>query len=151
MSTMHVEEYIIHARHAEENLTRALEKIIEKHPFENDIVEMCQRFKHWSNQHVTSLNAAGLSEKGIGGTELFELLFSKNTSDPYGLLRDLHALALLFQDSFMAWTILGQAAKAMRNETLDNVCKEAEAHLNKEMLWIVTRAKNAAVQVLVVG
>jgi len=49
------------------------------------------------------------------------------------------------------WSILGQAAKASRNEELDKVCKQAEAHSYKQTLWITPRAKNAAAQALVVS
>jgi hypothetical protein len=147
---MHVDEYLAYVRSAEANLSEGLNKIMAKHTFENDIVEMCQKFNHWSEQHITSLNSVANGENDSKSTDLLRELLPHAHAGSFGLLRDLHSLSLLIQDAHISWAILGQAAKATRNEALDKVCKEADEHLTKQSLWVMTRAKSAAAQVLVV-
>jgi hypothetical protein len=147
---MHVDEYVTYVRSAEANLSKGLNKIIAQHTFESDVVEMCQRFNHWSEQHVAALDSVAPGDSNIKPADLFTELFSDANAGSYGLLRDLHSLSVLMQDAHISWAILGQAAKATRNDALDKACKEADEHLTKEFLWVMTRAKSAAAQVLVV-
>jgi hypothetical protein len=152
---MHVDEYIHHVRDAEISLSMGLKKIIAQHAFETDVVEMCERFIRWSEQHLSALeefeSKAEDASGETGKTNLFKTLFSNIQMGPYGLLRDLHALSLLIHNAQTSWTILNQAAMAMRNTSLETVCKQAGLHLNKESMWIETRIKNAAPQILVAG
>ncbi|MBT1695401.1 hypothetical protein KK083_00845 [Fulvivirgaceae bacterium PWU4] len=150
---MHVDQYLSHVREAEENLGLGLKKIMRQHSFETDVVEMCERFVRWSDEHKASLEMFN-AEDNTNEEEspgLFKALFANMRIGPYGLLRDLHALSLLIHDAHTSWTILQQGAMAQRNTRLELVCKEALAHLNKESMWVETRIKNAAPQILIVG
>jgi hypothetical protein len=151
---MHVDQYLTHVRHAEENLSKGLKKITAQHVFETDVVEMCQRFSQWSEQHLSALQSFMSDTQGSDKTEspeLFEALFGNVRVGPYSLLRDLHSLSLLIHDVQACWTVLKQGAMALRNTELENLCKEAVTHLEKESMWVSTRIKNAAAQILVVG
>ena len=148
---MYIERYIAHSQQAEENLSKALENIIQKHEFESDVVEMCEKFKNWSEGHIKSLLEVTTDLGHEKRQEGLEDILADGNESPYDLLWDLHTLSLLMQDAYMSWNILGQAAKALRNERLDKVCKDAVTHLDKEVLWVMTRAKNAAAQVFVVS
>jgi glutamate-1-semialdehyde aminotransferase len=151
---MHVNEYITHVRDAEENLSLGLKKVIAQHVFETDVVEMCNRFQLWSEQHLSALEQFQPASNGDEKDESFQLfktLFANVRTGPYGLLRDLHALSLLIHEAHTSWTILHQAAMAIRNNELKMLCEEAGVHLKKESMWAETRIKNAAAQILVVG
>jgi hypothetical protein len=151
---MHVDQYIAHVREAEENLSMGLKKIITQHVFETDVVEMCNRFQLWSEQHLSTLEKIHVESSGEEKGESFKLfrtLFMNMRMSPYGFLRDLHALSLLIHEAHTCWTILHQAAMATRNEELTMLCEEAGVHLKKESMWAETRIKNAAAQILVVG
>ena len=151
---MHVSQYLAHVRDAEENLSLGLKKIITQHAFETDVVEMCHRFLVWSDQHLAALEGfrreAGEDEKDES-PKLFRMLFTNFRMGSYGLLRDLHALSLLIHEAHTCWTILHQGAMALRNTELATLCKQAGVHLNKQSMWVETRIKNAAPQILVVG
>ena len=151
---MHVNQYISHVYDAEKNLSLGLKKVITQHSFETDVVEMCARFLLWSEQHRSSLDAlepGSNNDEEAESPKLFKTLFQTMRMGPYGLLRDLHALSLLIHEVHTSWTILQQGAMAMRNTQLEILCKEAGVHTNKESMWVETRIKNAAAQVLVVG
>ena len=151
---MHVNEYLSLVRHAEEELGKGLKKVIVQHAFETDVVEMCERFSFWSEQHLVAIEdfvKKNGSDEREEGPELFKELFGNMRMGPYGLLRDLHALSLLIHDTHTCWTVLHQGAMALRNSELELMCKEAVVRLNKASMWVSTRIKNAAPQILVVS
>ncbi len=151
---MHLDQYLSRVYEAEEDLTLGLQKIVTQHAFETDVVEMCGRFLLWSEEHLTSLKQLKVKWENGAKTEspnLFKTLFLNMRMGPYGLLQDLHALSLLIHEAHTSWTILNQGAMASRNSGLESLCKNAGVHCNKESMWVETRIKNAAAQILVVG
>lgn len=151
---MHVNEYLSLVRQAEENLSKGLKKVIAQHVFETDVVEMCERFSHWSEQHLTAIDEfikRRERDDKTEGPDLFAELFGNMRMGPFGLLRDLHALSLLIHEAHTCWTILNQGAMALRDLELEQFCKEAGVRLNKESMWVTTRIKSAAPQILVVS
>jgi hypothetical protein len=152
--TNHIAQYLGLAQNAEESLIKAFAKISKQHAFEPDVVEMCDKFTLWSKQHLESIDKlTPLFEKEEDDEpeEIVDALFPKPRVGGYGLLRDLHSLSLLVQETQMCWVVLLQAAKALRNNEMELVCTECEQHLKKETMWLLTRIKNAAPQALVVA
>ncbi|HEU5241725.1 MAG TPA: hypothetical protein VFU25_06915, partial [Ornithinibacter sp.] len=68
-----------------------------------------------------------------------------------GLLRDLHDLYLLVSYLDIAWTMVGQAAKAVRDDELSGVVGWCETETSAQLSWLRTRMKEAAPQALVVA
>jgi hypothetical protein len=150
----HIANYLGLAANAEETLIKALNKISKQHAFEPDVVEMCEKFTLWSNQHLASiekLQAQFEKEKEDETEELFDTVFSKSRTGSFGLLRDLHSLSLIVHEALICWTVLLQASKALRDTGMEMICLECEIHFKKESMWLQTKIKNAAPQVLVVA
>jgi hypothetical protein len=150
----HVAHYVGLAENAEKNLIEAFGRISKQHAFESDVVEMCEKFAGWSNEHLDSIERLHLlfeKEKDDEAEELSDAVFPKPRMGSFGLLRDLHALSLLVHESQMCWTILLQAARALRNAEMESICLECGAHVKKETMWLETKIKNSAPQVLVVA
>src|SRR5215218_5591864 len=78
---------------------------------------------------------------------------SAGRSDRTGplLLHDLRELFVLASDCEMAWTILGQGAKASRDTALVDLYSECCEDGNGQMRGIKRKMKRAAPQVLAVG
>jgi hypothetical protein len=68
-----------------------------------------------------------------------------------GLLRDLHDLYLMAAECAMAWTLVGRAAKGLRDEALLTVVEDCEQHTTVQLKWLRTRMKQAAPQALIVA
>ena len=69
-----------------------------------------------------------------------------------GLLRDLQDLYLMAAECDIAWTLVGQAAKALRDDDLLDVgARRCESETAMQLQWLRTRMKQAAPQALVVA
>jgi hypothetical protein len=152
--TNHIAEYIGLANNGEKNLIEAFQRIKAHHAFEPDVVGMCDKFTMWSEHHLEVLeklaNQYG-KQKNDEGDEISDALLSKSRMGSFGLLRDFHNLSTLVHDTQMSWIALLQAARALRDARMEAACTECGTELKKEMMWLQTRIKNAAPQVLVVA
>ena len=63
----------------------------------------------------------------------------------------MHDLYLLACECDMAWTLVGQAAQALRVKRLFEVVQECEGETAIQLRWLRTRMKQAAPQALVVA
>jgi hypothetical protein len=150
----HIANYLGLAENAEKTLTEAFLKISKQHTFEPDVVEMCEKFGHWSQQHLTAIEkllAEFKKEKDDEPEEIFDSVFPKPRIGAFGLLRDLHALSIVVHEAQMCWIVLLQASRALRNAEMEEICLEFGQHFKKETMWLLTKIKNAAPQVLVVA
>jgi hypothetical protein len=152
--TDHIAYYIGLTENAEKTLIEALNNVSKQHVFETDVTEMCAKFMQWSNGHLDSIEklTEQFGKKEGGKSEkLSNTLLSKSNSGNFDLLRDLHVLSVLVQHVHICWTVMLQASKALRNTEMEMVCVECEGHFKKEAIWLQTRIKSAAPQVLVVA
>jgi hypothetical protein len=78
-------------------------------------------------------------------------LFAGARSGGLGLLRDLHDLYLMAAQCDIAWTLVGQAARGLRDEELVALVSACEEETATQMRWLRTRMKQAAPQALVVA
>jgi len=65
------------------------------------------------------------------------------------LLRDLRQLHLAIEEAAMLWLIVGQAAQAARDRELLVLVEHCREEITHQLLWISTRIKETAPQVLV--
>jgi hypothetical protein len=65
------------------------------------------------------------------------------------LLRDLRQLHLAIEEAAMLWLIVGQAAQAARDRELLVLVEQSREEITHQLLWISTRIKETAPQVLV--
>ena len=124
------------------------------HAQDADVVQLCERFAVQCESHREQLGPVvqrygeerqqepeRLHAQGLDGTR----------SGGVGLLRDLHDLYLLVSYLDIAWTMVGQAAKAVRDDELSSVVSWCETETSAQLSWLRTRMKEAAPQALVVA
>ena len=68
-----------------------------------------------------------------------------------GVLGDLQDLYLMASNCDITWTLVGQAAKGLRDGDLIEVVTANESRTAVQLKWLRTRMKQAAPQALVVG
>lgn len=151
---MHVPEYLGLARSAEQHLAAAYKKVMVQHAFEPDVVEMCEKFRKWSEQHLEQLDKLTRKfevHRDDRADEISEALFSKPRMGGFGMLRDLHGLWLLVHEAQICWIVLFQASQALRDAEMESVCRGSGEQSKRQAMWLLTKIKSNAPQVLVVA
>lgn len=154
---MHVGHYLRFVQGSEAALADALRRVAEQHGDEPDIVTVCLMLAAWSDDHGSRLGPiVERYQDGGDGDEheprnLEGIAFGGPREGPLALLRDLHDLALIATEAAISWSVLAQAAKALRDRELDELCAEATADNDRQLAWIQNRVKQAAPQALVVA
>jgi hypothetical protein len=139
---------------AEQELGRALREVAEHHADEPDVHAIAVKLANDCEAHCERLEpfAARYGEQAEDEPErLHSELFQGTRSGGLGLLRDLHDLYLMACECDMAWTLVGQAARGIRDRELLAVVESCEGETAVALKWLATRMKQAAPQALVVG
>jgi len=132
----------------------ALTKVAEHHGDEPDIRETCQLLASWSRNHLEHLGPLVQKyqeNKNSKPSNLEKALFHGPRKGSLALLHDLHDLWLLANQVQLCWTVLEQAAQALRDEELERVCQECGAQTKRQVAFFLTRIKQAAPQALIVA
>ena len=152
---MHVGTYLGLVHHSEQELAKAFVIIAERHADEPDIDEICRLLSSWSCENVELLKP--LIERyseDISDEEpeaLTKMLFKKPRSGSLALLRDLHDLWLLASEAHVSWSVLQQAAIALRDRDFITTCKHCSNQNKRQISWLINRIKQAAPQTLIVA
>ncbi len=150
---IHVADYIGLVHQSEQRLGEALKDIAEHHKDEPDVYSACNLLASWSKTHVQNIEKFKdrySEHKESEPEDLRKEIFHGPRSGGIGLVRDLHDLWLLANESHISWIVLLQAAKSLRDKELESVCSECDQQNRRQMAWILTRIKQAAPQALVV-
>lgn len=151
---MHLATYIGLVDEGERTLAESFRQVAEGHAQDADVVHLCERFAVQCDSHREQL-APVVERYGEERQQEPERLHAQGLdgarSGGVGLLRDLHDLYLLVSYLDIAWTVVGQAAKAVRDENLQNVVSWCEKETSAQLSWLRTRMKEAAPQALVVA
>jgi hypothetical protein len=151
---MHIGNYIGLVHESEKKLAEALLKIASHHAKEPDVFQTCQLLAGWSEEHVEKLHPfvqKYSEDKSREPDRLNQALFKGPRSGGLGLLRDLHDLWLMASEVNLCWTVLDQAAKALRDEELLATGEELRKQTERQIKWLMTRIKQSAPQSLVVA
>ena len=151
---MHLATYLGLVDEGEATLARSFREVAAGHGREADVVHLCERFAVQCDSHREQLGPVvrrygeerpdepeRLHAQGLDGTR----------TGGVGLLRDLHDLYLLASYLDIAWTVVGQAAKAVHDKELLGVVTWCEKETSAQLSWLKTRMKEAAPQALVVA
>lgn len=126
---------------------------LERYTAEPDVEAVSTLFEGWSRKARDALapfvetdgeRRAGESE-GLG-----DVLLRGRRARPFGLLRDLHDLRLLTNESLISLTVLAQASAALRDEEPSGTLGRVRRANERQWEWLMTRIKQAAPQILVV-
>ncbi len=146
-----VGHYISLAHRSETHLKKSLLRVADHHKDEPDIEQSCKQLADWSSRHAQRLER--LIERYHSPDDepenLHSALFKGTRSGGLGLLRDLHDLYLLAGEVELAYSVIKQAALALRDSELQQTCEESAHETARQISWIKTRIKSAAPQALV--
>src|SRR3954470_21455533 len=103
---MHVGNYLGLVHTGEQQLAEAFATVAEHHQDEPDVKELCQALGKWSQAHVRNLTPfieRYGEERAAEPENLKADLFQGPRSGGLGLLRDLHDLWLMANESEICW------------------------------------------------
>ena len=144
--------YLMMVRESETDLHEALLKVADHHREEPDMEEICRVLASWSEEKAGStdrfINKYG-GKRDRGAEKLYSELFQGPRRGGIALLRDLHNLWLLATEARICWTLLLQAAQALRDKDLIETCAQNIHQSDRQIAWLQTRSKQAAPQTLI--
>jgi hypothetical protein len=151
---------------AETALAEEFRTVGERHAAEQDVYHVCATLARQCHAHAEKLRPAAARydehlperEPPEPGEGLLAGLRRKGSEltgrqPPAGilLLRDLRRLYLLAQECEIDWEMVGQAAKAARDQELLETVTECLEQTTVQAKWLKTRIKEASPQTLTVG
>lgn len=151
---MHVGNYLGILHRSEQDLADAFKTIADHHGDEPDVYNMCKFLSSWSEEHVEDIKRLVdrySEEKSDEPDRLKQSLFEQPRSGSLALVRDLHDLWLLANEIHLCYIILLQAARALRDLEMEKICQQFDEQTDRQILWLLTRIKQAAPQALVVA
>jgi hypothetical protein len=149
---MHIGNYLALVHKSEEDLAEAYQMVSKHHIKEPDVYEQCQLQASWSESLVEKLKPfveRYSEEKNNEPDRLMRSLFHKPRNGSLGLLRDLHDLWLMANETELCSVILRQAALGLHDKELTELCNEIEKTAKRQLTWLLTRMKSAAPQTLI--
>ncbi|WP_369070257.1 hypothetical protein [Kineococcus terrestris] len=149
---MHLPIYVGLQHAASATLADSFRQVARGHAAEPDVVVDCRRLAGWCDAHVERL--APVAERyGERPDDEPERLHAQGLpgvrSGGVGLLRDLQDLYVLASFVDVTWTVLGQAAQGVRDRELLGVVRSCEEDTRRQLVWLLTRLKQAAPQALI--
>ncbi len=149
----HLDDYLALVLESERVMAESLETLAEKHKTEPDMKPILLQLAGWSRASIDRIAGYAKGRKLPDREEparLHKALFQGDRSGAFGLLRDLHDLWLLANESHISWKVLNQSAQALRDEGLVEVCRAGGESNNRQVAWFRTRIDSAAPQALIV-
>ena len=149
---MQVGLYLKMVKDSETDLSKAFTTVSAHHRQEPDMEASCHLLASWSHNKAESadtfIKRYG-SKADAGVDRLYSDLFQGPRRGGLALLRDLHDLWLLATEAQICWTLLGQAAHALRDNELSRACQDNKGTTTRQIAWLETRSKQAAPQTLI--
>lgn len=146
--------YLGMLRRAEELLASSYRVVGDGHAAEPDVHGICHLLARQCDAHERALRPVldRYGERpGDEPDRLHVTPIESTRSGPVGLLRDLQDLSLIAQLVATTYTVVKQAASALRDEELLGVIADCDGETETQIAWIGTRMKQAAPQALVVA
>ncbi|MEV0562336.1 hypothetical protein [Dactylosporangium sp. NPDC050588] len=151
---MHLGHYLGLLHRSQTCLADAFREVASAHGDEPDIRALCTRLAAQCDAHASQLApfaARYAAEAPDEPDRLHSTLFTGTRGGGLGLLRDLHDLYLMAAECDVSWTVVGQAARGVRDEDLLRVVLRCEGETAVQLKWLRTRIRQAAPQALVVA
>jgi len=151
---MRIAEYLGRLQSAEQQLAEALAAVARRHADTSpEVATTGSLLAAWSRQHVAALARviARYGERHSNQPEqLRRTLFQEPRSGAFGLLRDLQDTSILAYEVKLDWAILSQAARALRDEDLQALCRSLGAETERQIDWLHAQLVEAAPEILTV-
>lgn len=150
------------AHAAESALASELRRVGERHSAEHDVLHLTRTLRGWSEHHVRRLAAQAerygvdLDAEAAGDDDGLPAhargkgaeLAGRRPEPGILLLRDLRDLHLTAARASIAWTVLGQGARAVQDGELLEAVTASHPQTIRTMKWTVQKLKEASPQVL---
>jgi predicted molibdopterin-dependent oxidoreductase YjgC len=149
----HVADYLGLLQASERRLVKAFEQTRATHPDEPDIGPLCHVFAQWSGASADALEpfVQQYGERREGEPErLDDALLVQRRQGGFDMLRDLHDLWLLVNESMISLDILEQAARSLHDKAFEAAIKQIRHQNSRQLDWLHGRIRQAAPQTLVV-
>jgi hypothetical protein len=150
----HVAHYLGLLHKAQDDLAAAFREVAEAHRDEADVFHICRLLARECDEHARGLEpfVARYGEDAPAEPDrLHAVIFQGCREGGLGLLRDLQDLYLMAAQCDITWTLVGQAARGLRDDDLLGVVAASEEETAVQLKWLRTRMKQAAPQALVVA
>jgi anaerobic selenocysteine-containing dehydrogenase len=149
----HVADYLGLLQASERRLVKAFEQARDTHPDEPDIGPLCHMFAEWSRASADALEpfVEQYGERREGEPErLDKALLVQRRQGGFDMLRDLHDLWLLVNESMISLDVLEQGAHSLHDEKFLAAVKQIRHQNSRQLNWLHGRIRQAAPQTLVV-
>ncbi len=145
----HMSDYLGFLSDAHEEFAAACADLAEHHREDAEIREGAKVIADFSRKAVEGLRP--FREKYGERHEkephaLCRTLLPKARAGGFGLLRDLHALHILAADAHVSTTIVNDAARELRDDELDALCRQLYAQNQRQQAWGDTMIKESSAQ-----
>jgi hypothetical protein len=156
-------QYIEKLHEALIDLAGEYRKVGERHAVEQDLFHLCHALAVQCDGQANALaphaqRHAGDVDEDEGDSPRESLLsgLRRMTATLTGrlpisgllLLRDLRQLHLSIEEAAMLWLIVGQSAQAARDRELLVLVEQSREEITHQLMWVTTRIKETAPQVL---
>jgi hypothetical protein len=149
---MKLVDYLSLLDDSERRLADAFTLLATRHAADGDIRDTAINLAKWSTEKRAAL-APMLDAYGRTRTHdadrLHDALFKPRLGG-FGLLRDVHDASLLVHHVHLCWTAVEQAAKALIDRRLTELCKRELARTERQARWLRTAFKVTAPQALTI-
>ncbi len=151
---MYLANYLGMLRGAELDLAEGYRQIADGHGEEFDVFFLCHTLARQCEEHTEKLEPFVERYEAVEPGEPDRLrlaVLGGPREGGLGLLRDLHDLYVMTSFCDVTWTMIGQAAKGVRDAELLEVVRDCEGEMATQIKWVETRMKQAAPQVLILA
>ena len=146
--------YLGMLREGERVLAETFRTVSHGHVDEPDVYQTCMALAKQCDAHVEDLDPIieryG-EQKDDEPDRLHATELPETRTGPLGLLRDLQDLSLIGSFVDTTYTLVRQAAAALRDEDLMSHIDRCHGQTDTQIAWISTRMKQAAPQALIVA
>ncbi|MFP3466999.1 hypothetical protein [Leifsonia sp. SIMBA_070] len=145
--------YLTLLAESESTLADSFRKVADAHGDEPDVHFLCLTLAKQCDDHRKKLDPVidryGGSTTDDEPERLQADAIEEARSGPLGLLRDLQDLYLLASLTDVTWTMVKQAAQALRDADLLTIIAGCEHETSVQLRWLMTRMKQSAPQALI--
>ena len=157
-----VAELVDELHQGENDMIGRLRRAAHQHSADYDVRHGATHLSEWSKDHVSRLADVGRrfglelsSSTDVGGESVVQQALDKTANAPRHrpepallLLRDLRELHLCAAGNNLGWTMLAQAAKALRDKELVQLTDDCQPQTVRQMRWTETLIKELSPQAL---
>jgi len=149
----HIADYLGLLQESERRLVKAFDQLRTTHPDEPDIGPLSSLFADWSRASAEALQpfVDRYGERQEGEPErLDHALLKQRHQGGFDMLRDLHDLWLLVNESMVSLDVVEQAARALHDKEFEAAIGRIKHQNQRQRDWLHGRIRQAAPQTLVV-